>query len=277
MPMPIGLGVWRIDGNKPVQISNSPLANEKLLEDILEADISLLGLPNPLLVIGRQVVTDYEGRVDLLCVDSEGTVYVVEVKKARTPREVVAQAMDYGYWVKDLGYDELCAIHARYANGDDFDEAFRKEFGLEPPEVVNEQHQLVIVASALDAASERIVGYAQAFGLPLNVVFFQTFADSGMQYLTRTWLSDPVEDGGPSKAKQGVKKQRAPWNGHDWYVSFGEGTHRNWDDARRYGFVSAGGGRWYTGTLRNLPIGGRVFVNLRGTGYEVVPVAVDFW
>jgi hypothetical protein len=270
--MPIGLGVWRIDGNKPVEVAHSRLANERLLEDILEADISLLGLPNPLLVIGRQVVTDYEGRADLLCVDTEGTVYVVEVKKDRTPREVVAQAMDYGYWVKDLGYDELRVIYARYSDGEDFDEAFRNQFGAEPPEIVNEEHQLVIVASALDPASERIVSYAQAYGLPINVVFFHTFEDAGTQYLTRTWLNEPVEEGVLPKGKPGAKKQRAPWNGRDWYVSFGEGTDRNWDDARQYGFVSAGGGRWYTSTLRKLPIGGRVFVNLPGNGYVGVGI-----
>jgi hypothetical protein len=53
----------------------------------------------------------------------------------------------------------------------------------------------------------------------------------------------------------------------DWYVSFGEGKSRNWEDARRFGFVSARGGPWYTGTLKKLPIGGRVFVNLPGRGY----------
>jgi hypothetical protein len=55
--MPIEVSVWRIEGNKAVGVERSALANEKLLEDILEAEIALLGLPNQLLVIGRQVVT----------------------------------------------------------------------------------------------------------------------------------------------------------------------------------------------------------------------------
>jgi hypothetical protein len=88
--------MWRIEDGKAVTVERTALANERLLEDILETDIGLLGLPNQLLVIGRQVVTEYSGRVDLLCVDQEGTLYAVEIKKERTPREVVAQAMDYG-------------------------------------------------------------------------------------------------------------------------------------------------------------------------------------
>src|SRR6266849_6484119 len=130
--MPIGVSIWRIQAGKAVAVARTPLANERLLEDILEADIGLLGLPTPLLVVGRQVVTDYAGRVDLLCIDQSGTLYVVEIKKERTPREVVAQAMDYGYWVRDLTYQDVRDIWSRNHDQGDFDEAFRSTFKLEP-------------------------------------------------------------------------------------------------------------------------------------------------
>lgn len=269
--MPIGVAVWRIQQGKAIPVERAPLTNERLLEDILEADIALLGLPKALLVLGRQVQTDFAGRVDLLCIDQEGKLYVVEIKKERTPREVVAQAMDYGYWVRDLAYQDVRDIWSRSHDQGDFDEAFRSTFKLEPPEAIDVEHQLVIVASALDPASERIVLYAQGYGLPLNVVFFQTFQQDGTQYLTRTWLIDPTEEVPVRKASH-LKKQQEPWNGKDWYVSFGEGETRNWEDARRYGFVSAGGAPWYTRTLRILPLGGRVFVNLPGRGYVGVGI-----
>ncbi len=269
--MPIGVAVWRIQQGKAIPVERAPLTNERLLEDILEADIALLGLPKALLVLGRQVQTDFAGRVDLLCIDQEGKLYVVEIKKERTPREVVAQAMDYGYWVRDLTYQDVRDIWSRNHDQGDFDEAFRSTFKLEPPEVIDVEHQLVIVASALDPASERIVLYAQGYGLPLNVVFFQTFQQDASQYLTRTWLIDPTEEV-PVRKSSHLKKQQEPWNGKDWYVSFGEGETRNWEDARRYGFVSAGGGPWYTRTLRILPLGGRVFVNLPGRGYVGVGI-----
>ena len=48
------------------------------------------------------------------------------------------------------------------------------------------------------------------------------------------------------------------------------GSFRSWDDARRCGFVSAGGGEWYSGSLRALPVGGRVFVYVPKTGYVAV-------
>ncbi len=58
-----------------------------------------------------------------------------------------------------------------------------------------------------------------------------------------------------------------PWNGQDFYVAFGEGPHRNWDDAVRYGFVSGGGGSWYSKTLQQLFVGAHIFAFIPKTGY----------
>lgn len=57
------------------------------------------------------------------------------------------------------------------------------------------------------------------------------------------------------------------WNGSDFYVSFGEDERRVWNDARRYGFVAAGGGKWYSSSLKALKRGNRVFVYIpKGSG-----------
>jgi uncharacterized protein with ParB-like and HNH nuclease domain/predicted transport protein len=47
------------------------------------------------------------------------------------------------------------------------------------------------------------------------------------------------------------------WNGRDFYVTIGD---RPWEDAERYGFVSAGGGDVYTKPLEKLFPGARVFL-----------------
>ena len=44
-------------------------------------------------------------------------------------------------------------------------------------------------------------------------------------------------------------------------------AHRQWSDARRYGFVSGGQGEWYSRTLKTLSEGDRVFVCVPGEGY----------
>ena len=62
------------------------------------------------------------------------------------------------------------------------------------------------------------------------------------------------------------KSAKEPWNG-EFYVSFGHGEHRHWDDAKKYDFVSAGHGRWYSNTLNMLNVGDRIWVNIPKTGY----------
>jgi hypothetical protein len=68
---------------------------------------------------------------------------------------------------------------------------------------------------------------------------------------------------------------RDEWNGRDYYVSVGEGEHRSWDDFRRYGFVSAGGGAWYSRTLKSLERGHRLFACIPGTGYVGVGIVKE--
>jgi hypothetical protein len=123
-------------------------------------------------------------------------------------------------------------------------------------------------------ATARIVEYLARFDVPLNIVFFRYFVDDGREYRARTWLVDDARtDSSEGSAKKTGGGKRQPWNGQDWYVSFGEESgRRSWDDARRYGFVSAGGGAWYSRTLRNLPIGARVFVCIPGGGAGYVGV-----
>jgi hypothetical protein len=67
----------------------------------------------------------------------------------------------------------------------------------------------------------------------------------------------------------------AQWNGRDWYFAFGVDNNRKWEDALKYGFVSAGGGDWYSKTVRNLPIGARIFVYIPQVGYVGVGETTD--
>ncbi|MDP9486204.1 MAG: hypothetical protein M3Q49_10565 [Actinomycetota bacterium] len=46
------------------------------------------------MVVGRQVSTAFSEFVDLLTVDNEGYLTIVELKRDKTPREVVAQVLD---------------------------------------------------------------------------------------------------------------------------------------------------------------------------------------
>lgn len=267
--MPIEVGIWRI-GSELSQVNFQPLASEAKLEEILEQDLSLLG--QKLMLIGRQVATVFGKFIDLLAMDEEGNLVIIELKRDKTPREVVAQTLDYASWVEGLSFDDITELYAEKQAGKNFEVGFDETFGTSPPEKLNESHQMVIVASELDSATERIINYLNDnYGVPINTVFFRHFQDEGNEYLTRTWLIDPQE--AESKAK--TKKQQEPWNQRDFYVSLGEGPETNWDDCRKFGFICGNGGRWYTQTLKRLFPGARVFVNIPQQGYVGVGEVID--
>ena len=195
---------------------------------------------------------------------------VYEIKRDKTTREVTAQALDYGSWVSTLGRSDIQAIFEQYRPGVALEEAFAECFNETLPDEVNVSQTFTIVVASVDAATERIVRFLnEDFGVPINVVFFRHFVDNGASYLARTWLvANDGETATANRTATRKTKTREPWNGKDWYVSFGdEGDTRAWADARKYGFVSGGGGKWFSQTLKNLPVGARVFVHVPKAGY----------
>jgi hypothetical protein len=144
------------------------------------------------------------------------------------------------------------------------DDAFRNCFNVRDlPEALNNEHELVIVASSLDDSTERIVDYlSEEYSVPVNAIFFRVFKDGDREYMTRAWFKDPTGPE-PMRARRGISE---PWNGK-FYVSFSNDQVQNWEDARKYGFISAYGGIWYTRTLSVLEPGNRVWVNVPATGY----------
>ncbi|MFC1755720.1 hypothetical protein ACFL96_20410 [Thermoproteota archaeon] len=144
-----------------------------------------------------------------------------------------------------------------------FDEAFKKKFNASiEEENINQSHQMIIVASEMDSSTERIVQYLTESNIPINVLFFKIFKEGNHAFLSRAWLIQPTE----IEENTISRVSNEPWNG-EYYVSFGEFDHRIWEDAMKYGFISAGGGTWYSQTLNYLQPGDRVWVNIPRTGY----------
>lgn len=251
--------LWKVDGTKLQPVSVSALDQEQRLEDWIAADPSILGME--LAIIGRQVQTAFGGKIDLLALDADGNCVALELKRGRTPREVVAQLLDYGSWIKNLGYNELEQIAQRWLQKS-LAALFEECFGAAIPETVNASHNLIVVASELDDSSERIISYlSEEHSVSINAVFFSFFRDGSSEFLGRAWLKDPVET-----IERSESRKRSPWTGY-WFVNVGEGPHRNWDDNTKYGYIGAGQGEKYSRPLRHLKVGDRILAYMKGLGY----------
>lgn len=265
--MPIELGVWRID-NGLEKLSATSLDKEQRLEDILEQDLSIAS-PDWML-IGRQVsLPNRGGRIDLLAMDGSGKLIVLELKRDMTPRDVVAQTLDYGSYVKDLGIEEVQEIFRSYQEGrkvsqpKSVQEAFEERFNIKLEDSgleENDNHELVIVASSLDSSTERIINYlTEVHSVPINALFFRVIKDGDREYLMRVWFRDPT---GLDQTPE--VRARKKWNGEFYAIM---GIDYDWDFAVKHGYIVAGGGRWYSRTLEMAEPGKRVWVNIQASGY----------
>ena len=138
------------------------LALERHLEDQFEISPRALGQES-FLWIGRQTsVTDEDGSVysDLLGVDAEGNLIIAELEKVLTPRDILAQLLDYLAWADGLSDSQIREMAEAYFEtldrfqGKTFDDAFRDLFNIPetgelPP--LNRGLRLFIVAEEISS------------------------------------------------------------------------------------------------------------------------------
>ena len=263
--MAIEQSIWRL-GDQPERLKPTATTDEYVFEDTVTKDIAIL---NPdWLLIGRQVRTRFDKSIDLLAMDSDGSIIIVEVKRSMTPQELLAQAIDNASWVRTLGAEDIAEIYRDFADQyarpfERIDDAFQATFGSDlTTEMINISHRMVIVATEYDAGTERIVSYLHNIAqISINALLVNVFDDNERQYLSRAWMMDPENS---AAHEFGRRNKKRAWNG-EYYVSFR--GDRPWEDARRLGFIAAGGDAWYSNTLHMLSPGSCIWVNIPGEGY----------
>lgn len=265
--MTIRHAIWKV-GQPPSRLETSTLVSERELEEMIVAAPEILH--GQWMIVGRQQDTGF-GSLDLLAIAPDGSLIVIELKRNRTPRDVVAQAIDYATFVERLDGDSLRQIYKRFcekyksaSEGGELATDFKKRFGSWDEESLNSSHQIVVVADVFDESTTRIVRYLNDKDIPINVLSFQVFSNGNEKLLSRAWLLDPAET--QVNATATPTREKEPWNG-EFYVNFSAAEERSWDDAIQFGFISAGGGSWYTNTLELLKEGDRIWAKSPEHGF----------
>ena len=200
--MPTEMKLWRIEEEQPKPVEPDTLDKELRLENWIRDDIGMVN--DDLLVIGQQVKTAYGGVIDLLALDSDANLVILELKKDMTPREVVAQTLDYASWVQELTAEAVGNLAANFFGTDrTLEQAFREKFDEGVPEFVNQAHRMYIVASSLDFATERIIEYlSETHSVNINAATFAYFkTPDGSEMIGRSMLlnEEAVEDRADSR------------------------------------------------------------------------------
>jgi len=162
---------------------------EQVMESWLENNQDSIVEDGRLLVIGRQVTTNLNTFIDLLAIDRKGSLAVVELKRDRTPRDTLAQALEYASFVEHLSYDDIESILQEYLGDENvsLSEYHRSVFELDSSEAVsfNKDQRIVIVGQCVTSTIRQTANFLRRKGIKVTCVEFKYFkTDSDEEILS---------------------------------------------------------------------------------------------
>ena len=287
------MSIFELEKDQIVQLPKTSFIAEgvkerKDLQKILRSRIDILDLD--LLVIAEEYGNWEESRrrIDLLALDRNANLVVIELKRTEDGGHMELQALRYAAMVSTMTFAQAV-------------EAYREVLKLDGKDTDPEQEILDFLAwDDVDeesfASDVRILLVAQDFSRELTTAVMWL---SGRDLDIRCIRISPYRLGArvlldvqqiiplPEAADYQVRireksiaqrdRIRGDWTGY-FYVNVAEGNSRSWEDLRRYGFVSAGGGHKWSSSLRKLQPGDKIYAYQKGAGYvglgEVVAKAV---
>lgn len=162
---------------------------ESILETWLENNPDKIIESGNLLIIGRQVTTNLGSFIDLLAVDRQGDLVVIELKRNRTPRETLAQALEYTSFGEKLGYEQLEDILRNYIGDEvaNLAQYHREYFDLATDEAVvfNNDQRIVIVGQKITPEIRQTSTFLRNKGVRVTCLEFTFFkAEGGLRLLS---------------------------------------------------------------------------------------------
>jgi hypothetical protein len=139
-----------------------------------------------LLVIHREL--PFQNTTDILAIDERGSMVVIEVKRGATPREVIAQVLEYASDVAGWGRQRLDQIATNHfaKHGLSFGsllEAFSTTFNVSEEEAdaiaFNSRQIVVIVAESIEPKVLRAAQWLRGAGVDISCVEYTCYRMAG--------------------------------------------------------------------------------------------------
>lgn len=157
---------------------------EKVMEDWLAENPHAV-LPDEearFLVIDQE--TAFQNLTDILAVDEQGNVIVIEVKRGQTPRDVIAQALEYASDVAEWDYTKLNARAMDYFAKRDAEfasllDAMNETFQIEPGRLIeteiNQRQRVFIIGEDIEPKIIRTAQWLLNRGIEIGCVSYTCY------------------------------------------------------------------------------------------------------
>lgn len=223
-------------------------------------------------------------RIDLLAIDRNANLVVIELKRGDSGSHMELQAIRYAAMVSTMTFEQAAQTYEAFLgrHGQSGSRERLLEFlGWSEPDEGEFANDVRIVLFSEDYSRELTTSIlwlntTRSFDITcFRVVAYRVdqrvLLDFQQIIPLREAQEYQVKVRNKQQEVQTARREHVPWNG-EFYANYGDEEYRSWSDAQKYGFISAGGGEWFTRTLRLLMPGERVWVNRPGAGYIGVGV-----
>lgn len=223
--------IWKITDRGPVQVPETDLRQEHLLEEHLEAWLeanhALLG--EQLLIVGRQVpIPDLNDRIDLLALDPQGNAVIIELKRGILSDPVDMQALRYASYVSRWTFEEFERQARTYSgkvgdaefNFNDQYESFCVAAGADEVPDINSDQRMIIVGSEVRAKLGSVALWLLEHNIDIKVVEIEAYREGETLFLQpQVIIPLPVSkftETGRTRATEGAR----PWknDGRKWHL-----------------------------------------------------------
>ena len=180
------MAIFILNDAELVPAKKTEVECESDIEDWVE-NSPLALIQDEFLWIDRQPsAQDEEGTIfpDLLGVDSEGNLVIVEFKRGKTPRSVVAQLLEYAAWANELPTEQIHEIAEAYFEtrdefrGKTFPEAFREVFDISETDELSplkRKLRLFVVAEEIQPRVAHVCRYLTSYKIDVSCIAVSKF------------------------------------------------------------------------------------------------------
>ena len=287
------MGLYRIQKGSLMPVGTSRFVDDDIkerqdLQRMLREAIEIIA---PGVMVIAEEFSDWEDskrRVDLLCLDDNANLVVVELKRTESGGHMDLQSIRYAAMVAAMTFDRAVHAHERYLASIGAEEVAEErllEFlGWDEPREDEFARDVRIVLVSADFSTEITTAVLWLIdrGLDIRCVkMFPYMLDDEILISVEQLIPLPSAEKYQVRSQEksiGIRRSRMGGGGFTgyWFVNVGEhngpGNHRSWDDARKYGFISAGGKS--VRQLAELQPGDRLFAYRKGHGYVGAGVVI---
>ena len=162
------MDVYDIDeSGKLTKFNHKPVNEESDIDDFIESNPDVI--EPDLRIIGTQVETSTGKLVDVMAIDKDANVVIIEDKKRKMPRDVIAQILDYAVWaetLKDHQLNKIAEENGKLYGHKTLAKMFEEWTGDDDPDW-NENQKLYVIGEDIDNETKDMLSYLHRKGIQI--------------------------------------------------------------------------------------------------------------